>query len=54
MRDDALLLDQVWPDLERKLKLVRGEQRDLAGRFCQLVGIGSGVVGHGGRGEGEA
>ena len=44
-------LDQIWPDLERELELVRGEQGDLAGSFCQLVGIGSRVVGHGGRGE---
>ena len=27
-------LKQIWPDLERELELVRGEQGDLAGSFC--------------------
>jgi hypothetical protein len=34
VRDDALLLGQVWPGRERKLKLVRGEQGHLDGSFC--------------------
>ena len=53
MRDDALLLGQVWPGRERKLELVRGEHsREIllaaSATWLALVAICGGVVGIGG------